>query len=40
MKMNTNFAEICKVGNMVADFQQIPQVQFSWNFHNIAVKHH
>ena len=27
-KMNANYAEICRVGNLVADFQQVPFVQF------------
>ena len=33
------FAEICRVDNLEADFQQAPFVQFSWNFQNIVVKH-
>ena len=36
VKMNANYAEICRVGN--ADFQQVQLVQFFWNFHNIIVK--
>ena len=28
IKMNANFAEICRVGNLEADFQQVPFVQF------------
>ena len=28
VKMNVNFAEICRVGNLEADFQQVPLVQF------------
>ena len=39
VKMNANFAEICRVGNLEADFQQVLLVQFFWNFHNIVVKH-
>ena len=38
--MNENYAEICRVGNLEADFQQVSLVQFFWNFHNIVVKHH
>ena len=36
--MNANYAEICRVGNLEADFQQVRLVQFFWNFHNIIVK--
>ena len=39
VKMNANNAEICRVGNLEADFQQVLLVQFFWNFHNIVVKH-
>ena len=39
VKMNANYAEICRVGNLEADFQQVPLVQFFWNFHNVIVKH-
>ena len=39
VKMNANFAEICRVDNLEADFQQVPLVQFFCNFHNIVVKH-
>ena len=28
VKMNANYAEICRVGNLEADFQQVPLVQF------------
>ena len=28
VKMNVNYAEICRVGNLEADFQQVPLVQF------------
>ena len=35
---NANYAEICRVGNLEADFQQVPLVQFFWNFHSVAVK--
>ena len=38
VKMNENYAEICRVGNLEADFQQVSLVQFLWNFHNIVVK--
>ena len=38
VKMNANYAEICRVGNLEADFQQVMFVQFFWNFHNIVVK--
>ena len=34
--MNADYAEICRVGNLEADFQQI--LQFFWYFHNIIVK--
>ena len=37
--MNAYFAEICRVGNLEADFQQVPLVHVFWNFHNIVVKH-
>ena len=33
--MNANYAEICRVGNLEADFQQVPLIQF----YNIVVKH-
>ena len=36
--MNANYAEICRVGNLEADFQQVWLVQFFLNFHNIIVK--
>ena len=39
VKMNANYAEICRVGNLEADFQQVPLVQIFWNFHNIIMKH-
>ena len=38
VKMHANYAEICRVGNLEADFQQVLLVQFFWNFHNIVVK--
>ena len=28
VKMNANYAEICRVGNLKADFEQVPFVQF------------
>ena len=28
VKMNANVAEICRVGNLEADFQQVPLVPF------------
>ena len=37
--MNANYAEIRRVGNLEADFQQVPFVKFFWKFHNIVVKH-
>ena len=39
VKMDVNSAEICWVGNLEADFQQVSLVQFFWNFHSIVVKH-
>ena len=27
IKMNANYVEICRVGNLEADFQQVPLVQ-------------
>ena len=36
--MDANYADICRVGNFEADFQQVQLVQFFWNFHNILVK--
>ena len=39
VKMTANYAEINRVGNFEADFQQVPLVQFFWNFHSIVVKH-
>ena len=39
VKMNTNYAVICRVGNLEADFQEFPLVQLFLNFHNIVVKH-
>ena len=32
--MKANYAEICRVGNLEADFQQVMLVQIFWNFHN------
>ena len=39
--MKANNAEICRVGNFEADFEQATLVWFFWNFHNnvIVVKH-
>ena len=37
--MNEIYVEICRVGNLEADFQQVLLIQFFWNFHNIVVKH-
>ena len=37
--MNANYAEICWVGNLEADFLRFPLVQVFWNYHNIVVKH-
>ena len=28
VKMSANYAEICRVGNLEADFQQVPLVHF------------
>ena len=39
VKMNAHYAEICRVGNLEADFLQVLLVQFFWNFYNIVVKH-
>ena len=39
VKMNANYAEICRVGNLKSVCQQVLLVQFFWNFHNIAAKH-
>ena len=33
------YAEICRVSNLEAYFQQVPLVKKFWNFHNIVVKH-
>ena len=30
--MNANYAEICRVGNLEADFQQVPPVHFFLKF--------
>ena len=38
--MKANYAEIFKIRNLEADFQQVLLVQVFWNFHNIIVKHH
>ena len=32
VKMHTNYAEICRVGNLVADFQQVLLVLFFFKF--------
>ena len=32
VKMNANYAEICRVGNLEADFQQVPLAQFFLKF--------
>ena len=37
--MNANYAEICRIGYLEADFLQVPLDLFFWNFHNIVVKH-
>ena len=38
--MNANYAEICRVGNLESDFQQVPPVHFFfWKFHSVVVKH-
>ena len=36
--MNANYADIYRVGNLEADFQQGMLVQFFWKFHNTVVK--
>ena len=36
--MNANNAEICRVGNLEADFQQVPLVQFFLNFSQYCCK--
>ena len=38
VKMNANYAEICRVGNFEADFQQVTLVQFFWNFHKYCCE--
>ena len=38
--MNANYAEICRVGNLEADFQQVLLGQFFWNIHSIVVEQH
>ena len=37
VRINANYVEICKVGSLEADFQQVPLVQFFWNFYNIFL---
>ena len=32
VKMNANYAEICRVGSLEADFQQVPLVHFFLKF--------
>ena len=39
VKMNANYSEICRVGNLEADFQQILPVQFLKKNYNIVAKH-
>ena len=39
VRMNANYAEICRVDNLEADFQQVVLVHLFCNFHNIVVKH-
>ena len=40
VKMNANYAEICRVGDLERDFWQVLLVQFFWIFfYNIVVKH-
>ena len=36
--MKPNHAEICRVGKLEPNFQQLPLVQFFLNFHNIVLK--
>ena len=33
VKMDANYAEICMVGNLEADFQQVPVNRLFLNFH-------
>ena len=37
--MKANYTEICRIGNLEADFQKVTFVQFFWNFQNIVVKY-
>ena len=37
--MNANYAEIYRVDNVEADFQQVSLFQVFLTFHNIVVKH-
>ena len=39
VKMNANNAEICRVGNLEVNFQQVLLVHFFCNFHIIVLKH-
>ena len=39
VKTNANYAEICKIGKLEADFQQVSLVHFFLKFHNVVVKH-
>ena len=38
VKLNADYTEICRVGNLEADFQQVPFVKIFWKFHNIVEK--
>ena len=38
VKMNANYAEICRVGNLEADFQPSPLIHFFWNFQTSKIK--
>ena len=38
VKFNANYAEICRVGNLEADFQQVPLVQFFPKFSQYCCK--
>ena len=35
--MNVSYAEICRVGNLEADFQQVPHVQFFYEIFTILL---
>ena len=39
VKMNANYAETGRVGNLEANIQQVPFAQFFWNVHIFVAKH-